>query len=369
MNRILALLLALAIGLSGPVIAADITDGSTYSETDASNNTVTNPGFPEGMAPSRVNDAARALQGAIKRTFDRDHGGSWATVGGTGNAITLTYSVAPAAYVQGEKYAFKATAANSGATTVNINALGAKNVFKKSATGVVACVGNEIQNGDLVEIEYDGTQFQILGVFSGGTLASATSMSSAAFNDASASIASAATVNIGAAAGNYLTVTGTTTITAFDTVQAGTERTLEFAGALTLTHNATSLILPGAANIVTAAGDVAIFRSEGSGNWRCIHYTRASRAPGGQILVFANYNGATATLNKGFNISSVTKNGTGDYTFNFTNALPDVNYAVGAISSQSATILSTQAVGSVRIATNNSSGVGTDSIVTIIVTD
>lgn len=88
-------------------------------------------------------------------------------------------------------------------------------------------------------------------------------------------IASSATVNIGAATGEYVTITGTTTITAFDTVQAGTMREVRFSGALTLTHNATSLILPTAANITTAAGDCATFRSEGSGNWRCVSYQRA----------------------------------------------------------------------------------------------
>src|SRR6185437_1926703 len=36
--------------------------------------------------------------------------GAWVTVGGTANAITLTYPVAPAAYAQGMKLAFKATA-------------------------------------------------------------------------------------------------------------------------------------------------------------------------------------------------------------------------------------------------------------------
>jgi hypothetical protein len=89
-------------------------------------------------------------------------------------------------------------------------------------------------------------------------------------------IASAATVNIGAAAGNTISVTGTTTITAFDTIAAGAKRMIIFAGALTLTHNATSLILPGAADIVTAAGDVANFISLGSGNWRCVGYERVN---------------------------------------------------------------------------------------------
>lgn len=89
-------------------------------------------------------------------------------------------------------------------------------------------------------------------------------------------IASAATTDIGAATGRFVHITGTTSITSFGTKTAGVERELVFDGALTLTHNGTSLILPGAANITTAAGDTAIFVSEGSGNWRCISYEHAS---------------------------------------------------------------------------------------------
>ena len=91
-------------------------------------------------------------------------------------------------------------------------------------------------------------------------------------------IASAGTINIGGAAGNYVHITGTTTITGGDSIQAGTERILVFDGILTFTHNATSWILPTGANITTAAGDVAVMRSEGSGNWRCILYQRKSGA-------------------------------------------------------------------------------------------
>ena len=89
-------------------------------------------------------------------------------------------------------------------------------------------------------------------------------------------IASASTVNIGAAASNEIIVSGTTTITAFDTVAAGIVRDVLFSGALTLTHNGTSLILPGAANITTAANDTAAFRSLGSGTWVCLWYKRAA---------------------------------------------------------------------------------------------
>ena len=94
-------------------------------------------------------------------------------------------------------------------------------------------------------------------------------------------VASAATTQIGLAASNRVRLTGTTAITSLGTIAAGVCRTVTFAGALTLTHNATSLILPGGANIATAAGDVAEFESLGSGNWRCTGYMRAS----GQALV------------------------------------------------------------------------------------
>jgi hypothetical protein len=92
-------------------------------------------------------------------------------------------------------------------------------------------------------------------------------------------IASAGTTDIGAATGRFVHITGTATITALGTKTAGVEREVVFDGALTLTHNATSLILPGAANITTAAGDTAIMVSEGSGNWRCLAFQRAAAIP------------------------------------------------------------------------------------------
>jgi hypothetical protein len=52
----------------------------------------------------------------------------------------------------------------------------------------------------------------------------------------------------------------------------------------------------------------------------------------GQLCrAWVNFNGTTAspsTIRASFNVSSVTKNGTGDYTVNFTTALTDANYAV-----------------------------------------
>jgi len=92
-------------------------------------------------------------------------------------------------------------------------------------------------------------------------------------------VASASTTNIASILGDFCYITGTTTITALGTAGAGQKKLVIFTGTLTLTHNATSLILMGGANIVTQANDVAEFMSLGSGNWICISYFPAAAKP------------------------------------------------------------------------------------------
>lgn len=89
-------------------------------------------------------------------------------------------------------------------------------------------------------------------------------------------VASAGTVNLGAVASDKVRITGTTTITSFGTAAAGVRRKVRFAGALTLTYNATSLIIPTAANITTAADDTLVAESLGGGNWFVSSYQRAN---------------------------------------------------------------------------------------------
>lgn len=43
---------------------------------------------------------------------------------------------------------------------------------------------------------------------------------------------------------------------------------------------------------------------------------------------FVNFAGSTGTISAGYNVSSVTRNGTGDYTVNFSSAMPDTNYTM-----------------------------------------
>ena len=56
--------------------------------------------------------------------------------------------------------------------------------------------------------------------------------------------------------------------------------------------------------------------------------TSATNAIRGSARAWVSFNGTNGSMRANFNVSSVTRNGTGDYTVNFATAMPDVNYAI-----------------------------------------
>jgi hypothetical protein len=56
----------------------------------------------------------------------------------------------------------------------------------------------------------------------------------------------------------------------------------------------------------------------------------------GIAKAWVNFNGSGGAIRASFNVSSITVNGTGDYTVNFTTALTDANYSVVGMSGQAA---------------------------------
>lgn len=183
-----------------------------------------------------------------------------------------------------------------------------------------------------------------------------------------ADIASASTINLSTATGNFAHITGTTPITAI-TMTSGQRMTVIFDGALTLTHHATNNNLPGGANIPTAAGDRAEYWSDGT----TVYCTKYQKANGAALLIassaeaiagtddtktltplqlrnglnasgdapvyacraWVNFNGAgTVAIRAAGNVTSITDNGTGDYTLNFTTAIQDANYAANVNASE-----------------------------------
>ena len=76
---------------------------------------------------------------------------------GTGNAITATFS-GITAYTSGMLLSIKVAATNTGATTININGLGAKNLFVLGS----AASADDVVAGTVIRVLYDGTQFNLL---------------------------------------------------------------------------------------------------------------------------------------------------------------------------------------------------------------
>jgi hypothetical protein len=76
-------------------------------------------------------------------------------------------------------------------------------------------------------------------------------------------------------------------------------------------------------------------------------------AGGNAVKAWVNFNGTgTVAIRASYNVTSITDNGTGDYTVNFTTALPDANYSVVGSTTISASNLAT---GSLMIMSGNPS--------------
>lgn len=187
------------------------------------------------------------------------------TSGGTANAQTLTPSPALAAYAAGNRFSFLPVATNtSGTVTIANSGLTARTVKKSTGGALSALAVGDIVIAVPAIVFDDGSEYVLMNpqTYTHG-----------------ADIASATTTVLDTATGDVVDVTGTTTITAI-TLSEGRQCTVRFTGILTLTNGA-SLLLPGAANITTAASDFAVFRGYASGVVRCVVYTPLATVPGG----------------------------------------------------------------------------------------
>jgi len=276
------------------------------------------------------------------------------TIAGT-DTITGTVSPTLTSYLAGAQFSFVVGTTNTGAVTLNIDALGAKAVTR---TGAVALVAGDLIATQMVEVMYDGTRFQLVNGNSftnlklSGTLAvtGATTLSSTlgvtgattlATTLTGALIATSGVVSSVApsTSGNLLTSNGTTWtssapagVTSFNGSTTGLTPNTATTGAITL--GGTLAVANGGTGVVTSTGSGAnvlgtsptittpVFDS-------ATLATVSGTAPLYMCRAWVNYKGtATRGINGSGNVSSVTYNATGDYTINFTTAMPDANYAV-----------------------------------------
>jgi len=94
----------------------------------------------------------------------------------------------------------------------------------------------------------------------------------------------------------------------------------------------------------------------------------------GSAKAWVNFNGTgTVAIRRAFNVSSITDNGTGDYTVNFTNAMVDANYSAQYMLSESRQFIKTTANGGAdqtasqfRLQSLSASGVATDALFNLL---
>jgi hypothetical protein len=79
-----------------------------------------------------------------------------------------------------------------------------------------------------------------------------------------------------------------------------------------------------------ASGNNIVLNSDGTFNLGSAKFeTPSGSAPIYSCRAWVNFNGTgSVAIRASGNVSSITDNGTGDYTVNFTTAMPDANYAV-----------------------------------------
>jgi hypothetical protein len=167
-------------------------------------------------------------------------------------ADTITAVGAPvvAAYAAGQMFYFVATGDNTGAVTLNIDALGAKAVTRD---GSVALAAGDIKSGEVVVVVYDGTRFQVVSQlnsagdarFANVSIASSlyvggvsTFVGNAGFS-ANVSIASALSV------GGVAAITGATTIGGNLTLNGGTANGVLYLNGSKVATSGTALVFDG----------------------------------------------------------------------------------------------------------------------------
>jgi hypothetical protein len=216
------------------------------------------------------------------------------TVTGT-NALTGTSPSPITAYTTGYQATFIAVNANTAAVTIDIDGVGTKSITKN---GAIALAAGDIVAASVCFIIYDGTQFELVGAVGGA--------------------------NINLAAGKTIVFEGTTNNdfeTTLTVVDPTADRVVSLPDATdTLVGKATTDTLTNktinASQIVNASITAAKLDGAQSGS-----------APIYGARAWVNFDGTgVVAIRASGNVSSITDNGTGNYTVNFTTAMQDTDY-------------------------------------------
>ena len=255
-----------------------------------------------GTATNLVTGSTKLSVAAVSPTIpiavgDNDIRVSQYTVDtGTANTYVIAPSPAITSYVTGQKFSFKAINNSTGASTINVNSLGTKSLVKN---GSVAINNGDIVSGQIYEVQYDGTNFQLLAgnypqIKFGGTGA-----------DGALAITSGATnIDLGSAqvvVKNYtsISITGTGSLTFTNPHANGTIVVLKSQGAVTLTSSTAPMIDMSGIGAIGGTASSATASSSSAGNTATnglsIGFLQTNAGTGGSTSTSAG-GGASATI-------------------------------------------------------------------------
>jgi len=146
----------------GPEVDAEMDDIATALTQSLSKDgqTVPTANLPMGgYRHTNVDDAAARTDYARADQVQDCALSTLSSVSGA-DTITATAPLSMTAYVAGQEFSFVSAGANTGAVTLNINSIGAKDVTKRGTTALDA---GDIPSGAVVVVQYDGTRFQLTG--------------------------------------------------------------------------------------------------------------------------------------------------------------------------------------------------------------
>jgi hypothetical protein len=278
----------------------------------------------------------------------------------TGTNTLIGTSVPPyTSYVAGMTLSFIPVNTNTGAVTIDVDGLGAKNIFVGNAS---ALTGSELVAGQIANLEYDGTRFQLFtsviandavttakiannavtyakiqNVTAGKVLGRDTSGAGVVQElpilvDTSGNVGLGITpvVNLHGYSNNGGTpaTTGTSTTGVSARLQNGS---VNFD--LGTYVSGACFIQPRLTGNNATNFDLVLNPNGGRvGVNSALVDTVAGTAPLYMARAWVNFNGTgTVAIRASGNVSSITDNGTGDYTVNFTTAMSDANYSASML--------------------------------------